>query len=85
MDEAISVYSRNEIGPYFMSFDFMNSEILTSEYRKRKTLLEYHKDPVIENLISARLLMMNIQKAYYDNQIESGSKLVNQINEELKK
>ncbi len=85
VDEAISTYSRNQIGPYFMSFDFMNSEILTSEYRKRKTLLEYHKDPVIENLISARLLMMNIQKAYYDNQIESGSKLVNQINEELKK
>jgi len=85
VDEAISVYSRNQIGPYFMKFDFMDSNALTSEYRKRKTLLEYHQDPVMENLISARLLMMNIQKNYYNRQIESARKLVNQINDELKK
>ena len=85
VDEAISVYSRNQIGPYFMNFDFMDSKALTSEYRKRKALLEYHKDPVIENLISARLLMMDIQKGYYNEQIERAKKLINQINEKLKK
>lgn len=85
VDEAIAVYSRNHIGPYFMKFDFMDSKVLTTGYRQRKTLLEYHKDPEIENLISARLLMMDIQKIYYDGQIEKAEKLVNQINEELKK
>jgi len=85
VDEAISVYSRNHIGPYFMNFDFMDSNALTSEYRERKTLLEYHKDPVIENLISARLLMMGIQKKYYTEQIERATDLINKINEELKK
>ena len=84
VDEAISIYSRNHIGPYFMNFDFMDSNALTSEYRKRKSLLEYHKDPVIENLISARLLMMKIQKSYYGKQIEYATELVNHINEELK-
>jgi Family of unknown function (DUF6090) len=84
VDEAISVYSRNQIGPYFMYFDFMNTKVLTTEYRKRKQLLEYHKDPIMENLISARLLMMDIQKSYYNKQIDSAKKLLNQINEELK-
>lgn len=84
VDEAISVYSRNQIGPYMMNFDFMNSEALVSTYRKRKSLLEYHKDPVIENVISARLLMHNIQKRYYESQIQNAKNLIEQINEELK-
>ena len=83
VDEALSVYSRNQLGPYIMSFDFMDSKALTSEHRKRKTLLEYHKDPVIENLISARLLMTDIQKAYYEDQIKNAKKLVYLISEEL--
>ncbi len=84
VDEAISVYSRNQIGPYFMNFDFMDSKALTSKYRKRKPLMEYHKDPVIENLLSARLLMMDIQKTYYEIQIENATNLASQINKELK-
>ncbi len=84
VDEAISVYSRNQIGPYFMKFDFMDSKALTSKYRKRKPLMEYHKDPVIENLLSARLLMTDIQKIYYEIQIENATNLVSKINKELK-
>jgi hypothetical protein len=84
VDEAISVYSRNQIGPYFMKFDFMDSKVLTP-HRKRKSLLEYHMDPQIENLISARLVMMDIQNIYYNGQIETAGKLIKQIREEVKK
>ena len=67
-----------------MNFDFMDSKALTSKYRKRKPLMEYHKDPVIENLLSARLLMTDIQKIYYEIQIKNATNLVSQINKELK-
>ncbi len=50
----------------------------------RYDLMEYHKDPVIENLLSARLFMTDIQKFYYESQIENATNLVSQINKELK-
>lgn len=60
VDEAISIYSRNQIGPYLMHFDFMDSNAIISKHRKRRSLLDYHQDPVMENLISARILMHGI-------------------------
>lgn len=83
VDAALASYSRNHIGPYFMKFDFMDSNAVKSKDRKRKSLLEYHKDPAIENLISARIQLMNTQNSYYEKQIRYANNLLNQISEEL--
>jgi hypothetical protein len=85
VDEALATYSRNQIGPYMMNFDFMDSNVVTSKYRKRKSLLEYHQNPAIENLVSARIQLMNTQKWYYEKQISNAKILLKQINDELKK
>lgn len=84
VDEALASYSRNEIGPYIMKFDFMDSKAINSEYRKRKSLLEYHQEPAIENLAYARIQLMNTQKAYYSRQINYAKQLLEKINKELK-
>ncbi len=83
VDEALASYSRNQIGPYLMKFDFMDSNAIKSEYRKRKSLLEYHQDPAIENLAFARIQLMNTQKAYYNRQINNAKRLLEMINIEL--
>ncbi|MCW9038463.1 hypothetical protein, partial [Altibacter sp.] len=85
VDEALASYSRNEIGPYIMKFDFMDSNAINSEYRKRKSLLEYHQEPAIENLAYARIQLMNTQRAYYLRQINNAKTLLEMINLELKK
>lgn len=85
VDEAISVYTRNQIGPYFMNFDFMDAKAIISENRQRKPLMEYHKDSAMENLLSARLFMMDIRKNWYGRQIKSAEKLLSQIDKELEK
>lgn len=69
VDEAPAAYSRNQIGPFIMNYDFLDSNVITSKYRKRKSLLEYHQNPAIENLASARIQLMNTQKEYYELQI----------------
>jgi hypothetical protein len=84
VDEALASYSRNEIGPYIMKFDFMDSKAINSEYRKRKSLLEYHQEPAIENLAYARIQLMNTQKAYYTKQIDYAKQLLEEIHKELK-
>lgn len=84
VDEALASYTRNEIGPYIMKFDFMDSKAINSEHRKRKSLLEYHMEPAIENLAYARIQLMNTQKAYYNRQINYAKQLLAEINKELK-
>jgi len=84
VDAALASYSRNQIGPYFMKFDFMDSNAVKSNDRKRKSLLEYHQDPAVENLISARIQLMNTQKDYYEEQIRYANNLLMKIKEELK-
>jgi hypothetical protein len=85
IDEALASYSRNQIGPYIMEFDFMDSNVITTEYRKRKSLLEYHQEPAIENFVMARIQLMNTQKIYYERQISNAKNLLELIKEELKK
>jgi hypothetical protein len=85
IDEALASYSRNQIGPYIMEFDFMDSNVVTTEYRKRKSLLEYHQEPAIENFVMARIQLMNTQKIYYERQISNAENLLELIKEEFKK
>jgi hypothetical protein len=85
VDEALASYSRNQIGPYIMEFDFMDSNVVTTEYRKRKALLEYHQEPAIENFVMARIQLMNTQKIYYERQISNAENLLELIKEEFKK
>ncbi len=63
----------------------MDSKAIISEQRTRKTLLEYHKDPVLENLILTRLELMNTQKLSYESQIDNGIELLKRIKEAIKK
>ncbi len=80
--EALASYSRNQIGPYLMRFDFMDSEVV-KKYRKRKSLIEYNQDPAIENLVMARIQLMDTQKNYYERQINNAVKLLEQIEMDL--
>jgi hypothetical protein len=82
VDEALASYSRNQIGPYLMRFDFMDSEVV-KKYRKRKSLIEYNQDPAIENLVMARIQLMDTQKNYYERQINNAVKLLEQIEMDL--
>ena len=84
VDEALASYSRNQVGPYIMQFDFMDSNVVTTEYRKRKSLLEYHQEPAIENFVVARIQLMNTQKNYYEGQISNAANLLELIKKELK-
>ena len=85
VDAALASYSRNQIGPYIMKFDFMDSNAITSDFRKRKTLLEYHQNPAIENLVYARIQLLNTQKILYERQISNAKNLLELIKTELKK
>ena len=63
----------------------MDSSVITTEYRKRKSLLEYHQEPAIENFAMARIQLMNTQKIFYEKQISNAKNLLEQIKKELKK
>jgi len=85
VDEALASYSRNQIGLYIMKFDFMDSNTVTSDFRKRKTLLEYHQNHAIENLVYARKQLMNTPKILYERQINNAKNLLELIKIELNK
>lgn len=85
VDEALASYSRNQVGPYIMQFDFMNVGAVASEHRQRKSLLAYHQEPSIENFVVARLQLMNTQKRYYESQIRTAESILKQIKIELEK
>jgi len=85
IDEALASYTRNQIGPYLMKYDFLDSNSVISKYRKRRTLMEYHQDPAIDNLISFKINLLTGQKANYQRQIDYAKNLLKQISEELEK
>lgn len=85
IDEAISAQPRNQLSPYIMNFDFKDSSSIVSEYRKRKSLLEYHQDPAIDNLVNFKGKMLGVQIETYEKQIVMAQSILNEIKEELKK
>ncbi len=85
VDEALATYTRNQIVPYLMQFDFLDSSSVISPYRKRRPLIEYHQDPAIENLLSFKNIMLAGQKDTYQRQIDYAKNLLEQISEELER
>ena len=85
VDDALFTYTRNQIGPYLMQFDFIDSTTVISPYRKRRPLIEYHQDPAIENLLSLKIKMLEFQKNTYQGQIDYAKNLLEQISEELER
>ncbi len=84
VDAALTAYTRNQIGPYIMNFDFMNSSALVSDFRKRKSLLEYHEDPAIDNLVSFKIQLGDNQIRQYEEQIVNAKNLLKAIRKEIK-
>ena len=85
IDEALATYTRNQVVPYLMHFDFIDSSSVISPYRKRRSLIEYHQDPAIENLLSLKIKMLEFQKNTYQGQIDYAKNLLEQISEELQR
>ena len=83
IDAAIASYSRDHFGPFFIEFDFWEPEE-TQSIRNRKSLIDYYKEPQVENLLRTRSNMTKIQKQYYNAQVKQAQEIIDLIKNELK-
>jgi hypothetical protein len=74
-DAALASYSRNTVGPFFMQFDFLSKET-ESTIRKQKSLMEYHLEPAVENLVVSKLSFIKSQIEAYNNLVDSAEELI---------
>ena len=77
-DAALATYSRNNVGPFFMQFDFQNSsnDHGKSKLRKEKSLIEYHLEPQADNLIVFKLSLINSQISSYNELIKKAEIII---------
>jgi hypothetical protein len=74
-DAALAAYSRNNVGPFFMQFDFLSNQTV-SVMRKRKSLMEYHQEPNVENLVRLKLSLIKTQLRSYSTLTKSAEEIV---------